>query len=230
MFTKEGSQADTQKALIDYANPLVTTDKEVRNMFAQIGYTNPTDEEVARYTGEKPESVQLDMAKTYGAAALATKQYVDPLNAQIQALQAAQQATANKAAADQAAAGKAAADKAAADKISAAKAAAAQKVAVAKQGTQQSTDAFNQFSAQNKQMIQAIPTLADVHFYGKDFGTQRQKLTPEGELVTPKPAQVAQDNVSGENDVSSLLQQLMAQGDSASESDLRDIVGGGGYG
>jgi hypothetical protein len=114
----------------------------------------------------------------------------------------------------------------AADKAAADKAAAAQKIALAKQGTQTSANAFNQLAEQNAQMVRLIPTLADVHFYGKDFGTQRQKLTPEGELVAPKPAQVAQDNVSGENDVSSLLQQLMAQGDSASESDLKNIVGG----
>ena len=86
MFTKEGLQADTQKALTTYANPFVTTAQEVKDMFAKIGYTNPTQEEIDRYTGEKPEAVQLDMAKTYGAAALATKQYIDPLNKRIEEL------------------------------------------------------------------------------------------------------------------------------------------------
>ena len=333
MFTKEGLQTDTQKALSGYTNPLVTTAQEVKDMFAKIGYTNPTQEEIDRYTGEKPEAVQLDMAKTYGAAALATKQYVDPLNKRIEELvkQGSDYQTASnkaiaeltaankglsetlgtgkkavtqadidfmtqmvsgkaagdsrydvtgdkkvtqedidylkkyigggadtfkpgagtywsptglygklyerdlvaesdKAAADKAAADKAAADKVAADKAAAIRLAATQKAALAKQGTQQSTDAFNQFSAQNKQMVQSTPTLADVYFYGKDFGTKRQKLTPEGELISPKPEEVAQGGVSGENDASSFLQQIMAQGDSASESDLRNIVGGGGYG
>ena len=86
MFTKEGLQADTQTALNTYANPFVTTAQEVKDMFAKIGYNNPTQEEIDRYTGEKPEAVQLDMAKTYGAAALATKQYVDPLNKRIEEL------------------------------------------------------------------------------------------------------------------------------------------------
>jgi len=336
MFAKEGLQTATETALKAYTNPLVTTAEEVKGMFEKIGYLNPTEEEITRYTGEKPEDVQLDMAKTYGASALATQKYIDPLNKRIEELvkQGNDYKTSSDKAiselteqnkglsevlgtdkktvtqedinfmnemiagkktvdsrydvtgdnritqedidylqkyistgtdtgtkpttevfkpkagtywsptglygklyeqelardADKAAADKAAADKLAADKITAAKTAAAQKLVLKKQGTQQSTDAFNQLSAQNRQMVQAIPTLADVHFYGKDFGTQRQKLTPEGELVAPKPTQVAQDNVSGENDVSSLLQQLMAQGDSASESDLRDIVGGGGYG
>jgi hypothetical protein len=86
MFTKEGAQTDTQTALSTYANPFVTTEQEVKDMFAKIGYTNPTQEEIDRYTGEKPEAVQLDMAKTYGAAALAAKQYIDPLNKRIEEL------------------------------------------------------------------------------------------------------------------------------------------------
>jgi hypothetical protein len=74
-----------------------------------------------------------------------------------------------------------------------------------------------------------IPELANVFYYGKDFGSQRQQISPTGELMLPnyhelsvsKPGaeqspdsfSVAQPVKEGENDVSALLQQILSSGD-----------------
>ena len=86
-----------------------------------------------------------------------------------------------------------------------------------------------------------IPELAKVFYFGKNFGGQQQKLSPEGELLTtpynqlsvtqagaepmPQPIPVAQDAKGGENDVSALLQQIMASGDpNMTQEELMQLI------
>jgi hypothetical protein len=86
-----------------------------------------------------------------------------------------------------------------------------------------------------------IPELAKVFYFGKNFGGQQQKLSPEGELLTtpynqlsvtqagaepmPQPIPVAQDAKGGENDISALLQQIMSSGDpNMTQEELMQLI------
>ena len=86
-----------------------------------------------------------------------------------------------------------------------------------------------------------IPELAKVFYFGKNFGGQQQKLSPEGELLAtpynqlsvtqagaepmPQPIPVAQDAKGGENDISALLQQIMSSGDpNMTQEELMQLI------
>jgi hypothetical protein len=87
------------------------------------------------------------------------------------------------------------------------------------------------------------PQLANVFYYGKEFGTKKQKLNEKGEIIEDeyKPLSVTdfgpelkdkiEDIAEGEktkdNSVMALLEQILGKGsDAASEDELRDIVKG----
>jgi len=81
-----------------------------------------------------------------------------------------------------------------------------------------------------------IPQLANVFYYGKDFGTKKQKLTKEGELIEEdyKPLsvvqpgleveQLAEEAKSNENVALDAADKLM--GESTSFDDLIKILRG----
>jgi hypothetical protein len=76
-------------------------------------------------------------------------------------------------------------------------------------------------------------------YYGKDFGSPTQSIAETGELVqkpyqalsvTQPGKEVAPTGVTGENDVSALLSNILSQGDETSLNDLLEIMGGSQYG
>ena len=83
--------------------------------------------------------------------------------------------------------------------------------------------------------------LANVFYYGKEFGGQKQQLSPTGELMMApyqelsvtkagaeapvQPIPVAQEAKGGENDISALLQQIFSSGDNnMTQDDLMQII------
>jgi hypothetical protein len=83
--------------------------------------------------------------------------------------------------------------------------------------------------------------LANVFYYGKDFGGQKQQLSPTGELMitpyqelsvtkagaepAPQPIPVAQEAKGGENDISALLQQIFSSGgNNMTQEELMQII------
>ena len=76
-------------------------------------------------------------------------------------------------------------------------------------------------------------------YYGKDFGSPTQAISETGDLVqkpyqalsvTQPGKEVAPTGVTGENDVSALLSNILSQGDETSLNDLLEIIGGSQYG
>jgi len=76
-----------------------------------------------------------------------------------------------------------------------------------------------------------MPTPA--FYYGKEFGSEQQTLSPEGELlqslyqplsVTQSGAELAAGQGTGENDIVALLQSLLGEG--MDENDLLEILKG----
>ena len=83
--------------------------------------------------------------------------------------------------------------------------------------------------------------LANVFYYGKEFGGQKQQLSPTGELMmapyqelsvnkagaeqAPQPVPVAQQAKDGENDISALLQQIFSSGgNDTTQEELMQII------
>jgi len=104
-------------------------------------------------------------------------------------------------------------------------------------------------------MAMGLPALANVFYYGKEFGAKKQKLNEKGQLVDEeykplsvtkagaegdesdytteavlpidKSAPVAQDTKVSENDVNGLLDHILGKSeDAASLDDLLNIVKG----
>lgn len=84
---------------------------------------------------------------------------------------------------------------------------------------------------------QASPS--EAFYYGKEFGSPTQAISDTGELVqkpyqslsvTQPGKEVAPTGVTGENDVSALLSNILSQGDETSLNDLLEIIGGSQYG
>jgi hypothetical protein len=86
-----------------------------------------------------------------------------------------------------------------------------------------------------------VPQLANVFYYGKDFGGKKQKVDPTGELMMPpyheisvtkagaepepEAIPVAQEAKADENDISALLQQIMSSGDNnTTQEELMQII------
>jgi hypothetical protein len=89
--------------------------------------------------------------------------------------------------------------------------------------------------------VSEVAPLANVFYYGKDFGGQKQQLSPTGELLMtpyqelsvtkagaeapPQPIPVAQQPKGGENDISALLQQIFSSGDNnMTQDELMQII------
>jgi hypothetical protein len=89
-----------------------------------------------------------------------------------------------------------------------------------------------------------LAPLANVFYYGKDFGGQKQQLSPTGELMlapyqelsvtkagaeqAPQPIPVAQPAKGGENDVSAMLQQIFSSGgNDMTQEELMQIIQSG---
>jgi hypothetical protein len=88
-----------------------------------------------------------------------------------------------------------------------------------------------------------IPQLANVFYYGKEFGGKKQKLNERGELVEEEydplsvtkagamgeiEEQIAEDQETKENDVNTALDHIIgASSKSTSLDDLLNIVKGG---
>jgi hypothetical protein len=83
--------------------------------------------------------------------------------------------------------------------------------------------------------------LANVFYYGKEFGGQKQQVSPTGDLMmapyqelsvtragAEAPAQaapVAQQAKGGENDISAMLQQIFSSGDNnMTQEELMQII------
>ena len=83
--------------------------------------------------------------------------------------------------------------------------------------------------------------LANVFYYGKEFGGQKQQVDPVGNLMMapyqelsvtkagaeapPQAMPVAQAPKQGENDISALIQQIMAtQGQNMTPEELMQII------
>jgi hypothetical protein len=83
--------------------------------------------------------------------------------------------------------------------------------------------------------------LANVFYYGKDFGGQKQQVSPTGQLMMapyqelsvtragaeapPQAAPVAQQAKGGENDISAILQQIFSSGDNnMTQDELMQII------
>jgi hypothetical protein len=80
---------------------------------------------------------------------------------------------------------------------------------------------------------------SEAFYYGKDFGSPTQSISETGDLVqkpyqalsvTQPGKEVAPTGVTGENDVSALLSNILSQGDETSLNDLLEIIGGSQYG
>ena len=98
--------------------------------------------------------------------------------------------------------------------------------------------------AQNIAAAFGIPALANVFYYGKDFGSKKQKLTKEGEVVEEeyKPLsvtkagavgemieeqEIAQEQKNKENSANDALDLILGKSsDSMSVDDLLNIVKG----
>ena len=89
--------------------------------------------------------------------------------------------------------------------------------------------------------VSEVAPLANVFYYGKDFGGQKQQLSPTGELMItpyqelsvtrpgaeapPQPIPVAQAPKESENDISALLQQIFSSGgNDMTQEDLMQII------
>jgi hypothetical protein len=97
--------------------------------------------------------------------------------------------------------------------------------------------------AENIAAAFGIPQLANVFYYGKEFGSKKQKLTKEGEVaeeeyrplsVTKAGAEgemledIAQEQKNKENNANDALDLILGKsGDSMSIDDLLNIVKGG---
>ena len=97
--------------------------------------------------------------------------------------------------------------------------------------------------AENIAAAFGIPALANVFYYGKDFGSKKQKLTKEGEVadeeyrplsVTKAGAEgemledIAEEQKNKENNANDALDLVLGKsGDSMSIDDLLNIVKGG---
>jgi hypothetical protein len=97
--------------------------------------------------------------------------------------------------------------------------------------------------AENIAAAFGIPALANVFYYGKDFGSKKQKLTKEGEVadeeyrplsVTKAGAEgelmedIAQEQKNKENNANDALDLVLGKsGESMSIDDLLNIVKGG---
>jgi len=83
--------------------------------------------------------------------------------------------------------------------------------------------------------------LANVFYYGKDFGGQKQQVDSAGNLMmapyqelsvtkagaeqAPQAMPVAQEAKGGENDISALIQQIMAlSGNNMTQEELMQII------
>jgi hypothetical protein len=83
--------------------------------------------------------------------------------------------------------------------------------------------------------------LASVFYYGKDFGGQKQQVAPTGDVMMtpyhelsvtkagaepePQAIPVAQESKDSENDISALLQQIMAAGNNnMTQEELMQII------
>jgi hypothetical protein len=88
-----------------------------------------------------------------------------------------------------------------------------------------------------------MPQLANVFYYGKEFGTKMQKLDEKGNVIDgdydalsvvkagaegeEQPQEVAEGSKTKDNTIVALLEQILGKSsDAASEDDLRDIVKG----
>jgi hypothetical protein len=88
-----------------------------------------------------------------------------------------------------------------------------------------------------------VPQLANVFYYGKEFGSKKQKLDKEGKIVSDeyeplsvteagaelkdKLEDVAEGSKTKDNSVMALLEQILGKGnDAVSEDELRNIVKG----
>jgi len=99
--------------------------------------------------------------------------------------------------------------------------------------------------SQAQQMAAAfgVPQLANVFYYGKEFGSKKQKLDKEGKLIEEeyeplsvteagaelkdKLESVAEGGKTKDNSVMALLEQILGKGnDAVSEDELRNIVKG----
>jgi hypothetical protein len=86
-----------------------------------------------------------------------------------------------------------------------------------------------------------VAPLANVFYYGKDFGGQKQQVAPTGDAMmapyhelsvtkagaeqAPQAIPVAQQAKGGENDISALLQQIMSSGDNnMTQEELMQII------
>jgi hypothetical protein len=97
--------------------------------------------------------------------------------------------------------------------------------------------------AENIAAAFGIPALANVFYYGKDFGSKKQKLTKEGEVaeeeyrplsVTKAGAEgemledIAEEQKNKENNANDALDLVLGKsGESMSIDDLLNIVKGG---
>ena len=88
-----------------------------------------------------------------------------------------------------------------------------------------------------------VPQLANVFYYGKEFGSKKQKLDKEGKIVgdeyeslsvtdfgpelKDQLEDVAEGGKTKDNSVMALLEQILGKGnDAVSEDELRNIVKG----
>ena len=86
-----------------------------------------------------------------------------------------------------------------------------------------------------------VPQLANVFYYGKEFGSKKQKLDKEGKIVgdeyeplsvteagvelKDKLENVAEGDKTKDNSVMALLEQILGKGsDAISEEELQNIV------
>ena len=70
--TNDDTFQDTQRTAInEYINPRVVTADEVRAEYARLGFANPTDEDINRFTGQFDQTAKLGEVKEY----LPTAQY-----------------------------------------------------------------------------------------------------------------------------------------------------------
>jgi hypothetical protein len=122
---------------------------------------------------------------------------------------------------------------------------AADKAAAEKAASAKRQNYYNQMMG-----VASLPTIStaantkqagpsEAFYYGKEFGSPTQAISETGELVqkpyqalsvTQPGKEVAPTGVTGENDVSALLSNILSQGDETSLNDLLEIIGGSQYG
>jgi hypothetical protein len=88
-----------------------------------------------------------------------------------------------------------------------------------------------------------MPQLANVFYYGKEFGTKKQKLDEKGNVIDgeydplsvvkagaegeEESQEVAEDSKTKDNTIVALLEQILGKSNNAAtEDELRDIVKG----